>query len=191
MLELELTFHTTFINWNQIALMCYSRDRNAYSRNKRRETLFATNEIKKQLKDMKNYFPEGAVKVLYEWHTTRRFDLGNLIAGEKVIDDVINSVRLWSDDSQITHVSHQRIADNVDYVRVVISNNDDPENIGFKRNQSHDNVKYSIYFQGKCIGTYNSIRGVCNAINAKPAQVQKVLDGVYRTVKGCEVREHG
>lgn len=188
MSRLSFTLHTTFLDWNKVTLMCYSRDRNAYSRAKRRESALAVNEIKKQV-ELKNYFPSGSVRISYVWHTTHKYDLGNLIAGEKVIDDVINETGLWSDDAQVTHIDHQRIADTKDFIEVTIESGNDPENIGFKRGQ-RTSIKYSVYFHGKSIGTYTSIRGVCTAIHARPSEVQNVLDGKYRTVRGCEVKIH-
>lgn len=188
-MELELVFHTAFMTWSDVPNMCFSRDRNAYARAKRHQTRLAVHELKKQV-DRKNVFPDGAVSVSYEWHTTHKYDLGNLIAGEKVVDDVINEYGLWSDDSQITRVDHQRVADTADFVKVTISSADDPQNIDLHRNRK-SSIKYSVYFEHRCIGTYKSIRGVCRAIGAKPAQVQAVLDGKYRTVCGCEVRAHG
>jgi len=118
----KLTFkiETRLINWNEVAQMAYSKDSTKYSRTKKRQQTFIKHEIMNQLDDIHNYFGENLTSVNYEWHTSTKFDLGNLTAGEKFIADSLNELKIWSDDRYIKKISHSRVTDTTDYVLVTI-----------------------------------------------------------------------
>ncbi|AFY98330.1 putative endodeoxyribonuclease [Leuconostoc phage phiLN12] len=119
----KLTFkiETRLINWNEVAQMAYSKDSTKYSRTKKRQQTFIKHEITNQLADIHNYFGENQTSVNYEWHTSTKFDLGNIAAGEKFIADSINELSIWSDDRYIHKISHIRVEDEENYVLVTIS----------------------------------------------------------------------
>ena len=118
----KLTFkiETRLINWNEVAQMAYSKDSTKYSRTKKRQQTFIKHEIMNQLADIHNYFGENKTSVTYEWHTSTKFDLGNIAAGEKFIADSINDLKIWSDDRYIHKISHIRVEDEENYVLVTI-----------------------------------------------------------------------
>lgn len=101
--------------------MAYSKDSTKYSRTKKRQQTFIKHEIMNQLADIHNYFGSSKVSVSYKWHTSTKFDLGNLAAGEKFIADSINDLGLWDDDFNIKKITHERITSKNDYVQVTIS----------------------------------------------------------------------
>ena len=66
---LELKIETQLVNWNEIAKMCWSSDKNKYGRTKKRQQLFIKHEIRNQI-DVENYFGDNNTSVYYEWHTS-------------------------------------------------------------------------------------------------------------------------
>ena len=116
---LTLKLETQLINWNEVAQMCYSKDSNRYSRTKKREQMFLKHEIRKQI-PITNYFGENATVLTYEWHTSTKMDLSNIVAGDKYIEDAFNELGLWSDDRFVSEIKHKRITDTENYVLVTI-----------------------------------------------------------------------
>ena len=112
---LELKIETQLVNWNEIAKMCWSSDKNKYGRTKKRQQLFIKHEIRNQI-DVENYFGDNNTAVYYEWHTSTLLDLGNMTAGEKFLADSINELGIWSDDRYIQEIKHKRIEDVENYV---------------------------------------------------------------------------
>jgi len=116
---LELKIETQLINWNEIAKMCWSSDKNKYGRTKKRQQLFIKHEINNQI-EVQNYFGDNNTSVSYDWHTSTHLDLGNMTAGEKFLADSINELGLWDDDRYIQEIKHKRVVDNENYVIVRI-----------------------------------------------------------------------
>lgn len=119
-MEIKFKVESRLITWNEVAHMAYSKDSNNYSRTKKRQQTFIKHEIMNQLVDIHNYFGENKTSVTYEWHTSTKFDLGNIVAGEKFIADSINELEIWSDDRYIHKISHIRVEDEENYVLVTI-----------------------------------------------------------------------
>ena len=119
-MELTIKIETALITWNEVAGFCFSKDSNRYSRTKKREQAFVKHEIAGKI-EIKNYFADRPVQVYYQWHTSGKFDLGNLAAGEKFIADSFNELQLWTDDGSTVRIIHDRITDTEDYVNVTIS----------------------------------------------------------------------
>lgn len=119
-MQIKFKVESRLITWNEVAHMAYSKDSNNYSRTKKRQQTFIKHEIAQQLADIHNYFGENKTSVTYEWHTSTKFDLGNMSAGEKFIADSINELKIWSDDFNIIEIIHRRIVDDENYVLVTI-----------------------------------------------------------------------
>lgn len=118
-MKLEFKIETQLINWNEVASMCYSQQRNKYANAKKRQQLFIKHEVANQI-DIEDYFGKNLTTVTYEWHTSTNHDLGNLTAGEKFIADSVNELGLWEDDRYIKTIRHDRIEDTQNYVLVTI-----------------------------------------------------------------------
>jgi Holliday junction resolvase RusA-like endonuclease len=119
---------TALISWNEIAEFCFSRDSNRYSRTKKRQQAFIKHELANQL-PQENVFGKRPTKVVYEWHTSGKFDLGNLAAGEKFIADSFNEFGLWDDDAYTAEIVHKYIRDDEDYCQVTVSTTNPPRNL--------------------------------------------------------------
>lgn len=121
-MQLILNIESRLITWNDVAQMTWSKQSNKYSNAKKQQQLFIKHEIVQQLgqDNIINYFGDSKTSVLYEWHTSTNYDLGNLTAGEKFIADAINELGLWDDDRYIKDIRHKWIDDDVNYVRVTI-----------------------------------------------------------------------
>lgn len=120
MRTLKIKIETQLITWNEVAGFCFSKDSNRYSRTKKREQSFVKHEIIQQI-EVRNYFKSKPVKVTYEWHTSGKFDLGNLAAGEKFIADSFNELQLWDDDAYTKEIVHKYVQDPEDYCLVTIT----------------------------------------------------------------------
>ena len=118
-MQIKFKVESRLITWNEVAHMAYSKDSNNYSRTKKRQQTFIKHEIAQQVIP-KNYFGDSKVSVSYDWHTSTKFDLGNLTAAEKFIADSINELSIWSDDFNIIQINHRRIVDDENYVLVTI-----------------------------------------------------------------------
>lgn len=189
---LHLSLNMKFITFNEIALMCFSTDRNAYSRRKRVQSKKAIRQIRQQLPAFKDYYlNDCAVSVVYQWHTTGSIDTGNLMAGEKVIDDALTKCNVWYDDSQITKITHERVADTSDYVEVMIYLSDDLNNVSEHHRSYH---KHSDYYEvrqgGHHVINFDSLDEVCDYINAEKKAVMDVLDKKHKTANTYEVIKH-
>ena len=115
----KLRLETRLVTMNDIAYMCYSKYSNRYANTKKKEQMFLKREILNQVKQ-KNYFKGYNVICSYEWHTSGKFDLGNLAVGEKFIADSINELSLWDDDRYIDRITHDLVHDTQDYVLLTI-----------------------------------------------------------------------
>lgn len=118
-MELAFKIESRLITTNDVAHMAYSKDSLAYNRTKKRQETFIKHEILQQI-EVKNYFGKSKVTVTYDWHTSTKFDLGNLAFGEKFIADAVNTLGLWDDDFNIKKIVHNRIEDESNYVLVTI-----------------------------------------------------------------------
>lgn len=119
---MKLKLETQLVTMNEIVQMCFSKYSNRYATTKKREQMFLKREILNQT-DKKNYFKGYNVICKYEWHTSGKFDLGNLSVGEKFIADSINELGLWDDDRYITKITHELVHDTQNYVIVTIRKN--------------------------------------------------------------------
>lgn len=120
--KLTLRIESQLITWNDVAGFCFSRDSNRYARTKKREQTFIKHEIRSQMADgVRNIFKDYPTRVNYEWHTSGKFDLGNLAAGEKFIADSINELQIWDDDRYTQEISHNYVQDEENYVLVTIT----------------------------------------------------------------------
>ena len=123
-MQIKFKVESRLITWNEVAHMAYSKDSNNYSRTKKRQQTFIKHEIAQQVVP-ENYFGDSKVSVSYDWHTSTKFDLGNIAAGEKFLADSINELKLWDDDFNIVQIIHRRIVDDENYVLVTINEVDD------------------------------------------------------------------
>ena len=129
-MRLELKIETQLITWNEVAGFCWSKDSNRYARTKKRQQAFVKHEIAGQLPEIKNFFGNKPVRVIYEWHTSGAFDLGNLAAGEKFIADSFNELKLWDDDSTTKEIIHRYLQDECDFCAVTIQTMQPPKKEG-------------------------------------------------------------
>ena len=129
-MRLELKIETQLITWNEVAGFCWSKDSNRYARTKKRQQAFIKHEITGQLPEIKNFFGHKPVRVIYEWHTSGAFDLGNLAAGEKFLADSFNELKLWDDDSTTKEIIHRYLQDECDFCAVTIQTMRPPKKEG-------------------------------------------------------------
>ena len=130
--SITITLTGVFATFNDLTQWSGSRSRYLYYGHRK-------DQIRKILQQLQPQIPlnlpvipfKSTASIYYEWHTSHRYDLGNLLAAEKLIDDSITKAGIWIDDSQVTFSSHRRVKDRENFIIITITQTSDLQNVGF------------------------------------------------------------